>query len=66
MRLVGGTFLSEGQVEIYLNGQWGRVCSNNISDVEADVICRHLGYDSAMMWYVTMTCVCITVGLFYG
>ncbi|XP_065884217.1 scavenger receptor cysteine-rich type 1 protein M130-like isoform X2 [Dysidea avara] len=52
VRLVGGTFLSEGQVEIYLNGQWGRVCSENISSVEANVICRHLGYDSAVSWDV--------------
>ena len=57
VRLVGGTFLSEGVVEIYLNGKWRRVCSENISSVEANVICWNLGYDSAVSWYVTAMCV---------
>ena len=51
IRLVGGTAVSEGLVQMYLNGEWGRVCSeNNISSNEANVICRQLGYDSAVSY----------------
>ena len=43
--------MSEGLVQMYLNGEWGRVCSSdNISRNEADVICRQLGYDSAVSY----------------
>ena len=50
IRLSGGTTVSEGNVEIYLNGQWGRVCSDRMSSDEANVICRQLGYDSAVAY----------------
>ena len=50
IRLVGGTSASEGYVEMYLNGEWGRVCSDSMSSDEADVICRQLGYDSAVSY----------------
>ena len=50
IRLVGGTTASEGYVEIYLNGEWGRVCSDNVSDDAANVICRQLGYTSAVSY----------------
>ena len=50
IRLVGGTSFSEGHVEIYLNGEWGRVCSDRMSSKEANVICRQLGYDSAVSY----------------
>jgi len=43
--------VSEGLVQMYLNGEWGRVCSDsNISRNEADVMCRQLGYDSAVSY----------------
>ena len=50
IRLVGGITASEGLVEIYLHGEWGRVCtsSDEIAGEEANVICRQLGYDSAV------------------
>ena len=52
-RLVGGITASEGLVEIYLNGEWGRVCSssdNGMTNDEADVICKQLGYHSAVSY----------------
>ena len=42
--------MSEGLVQMYLNGEWGRVCSDNITSYEANVICRQLGYDSAVSY----------------
>ena len=42
--------MSEGFVEIYLNGEWGRVCSDRMSGDEANVICRQLGYNSAVSY----------------
>ena len=51
IRLVGGVTASEGHVEIYLNGEWGRVCSDNsMTGDEANVICSQLGYDSAVSY----------------
>ena len=48
--MVGGTSASEGYVEMYLNGEWGRICSDNMSGDEANVICRQLGYESALLY----------------
>ena len=48
-RLVGGSQLIEGRVELYYNSTWGSVCSYRWEwDVrEANVICRMLGYSFA-------------------
>ena len=35
---------------MYLNGEWGRICSDSMSGDEANVICRQLGYDSAVSY----------------
>lgn len=50
IRLVGGTSASEGYVEIYFNGEWGKVCSNMMSGGEANVVCRQLGYEHAVSY----------------
>ncbi|EFJ40037.1 hypothetical protein VOLCADRAFT_100225 [Volvox carteri f. nagariensis] len=44
LRLVGGNSPSEGRVEIYDGTQWGTVCDDYFTDVEASVVCRELGY----------------------
>lgn len=45
-RLAGGDG-SSGRVEVKLNGTWGTICGlSESSDVEANLICRHLGYHS--------------------
>lgn len=44
IRLVGGTLEEEGRVEICMNEFWGTVCDDGWSNVEANVVCRQLGY----------------------
>lgn len=54
MRLVGvsnsssSKNLSEGFVELYLNGMWGTICDDYFDMTDAQVICRHLGFADAM------------------
>ena len=50
IRLVGGALEYEGRVEIYnenYNG-WGTICSENFDGVDADTVCRELGYNGSL------------------
>ncbi len=43
IRLVGGADFHEGRVEVFYNGVWGTVCSNDWTLENAHVVCRQLG-----------------------
>ncbi|XP_061193442.1 deleted in malignant brain tumors 1 protein-like [Saccostrea echinata] len=44
IRIVNGSSVEEGRVEVLINGQWGSVCDNGWSKSDADVTCKSLGY----------------------
>ena len=44
LRLVGGIIANEGRVEICLSNEWGTICDDAFSSVDAEVVCRRLGY----------------------
>ena len=46
LRLAGGTGVNEGRVEICGNGLWSFVCGTFWGPVDAQVVCRQLGYST--------------------
>lgn len=47
IRLADGNSQYSGRVEIYRNGVWGTVCDDNWTIINAQVVCRQLGYGSS-------------------
>ena len=44
IRLEGSTLEGEGRVEVCMNEVWGTVCDDFFTTVDANVVCRQLGY----------------------
>ena len=57
LRLAGGVTHTEGRVEICISETWGTVCDDSWNNVDAQVVCRSLGF-SYIGLFVFLQCVC--------
>lgn len=48
VRLVGGTWLGEGRVELFYAGVWGTICNAYWNTQDANAVCRQLGFSGGL------------------
>lgn len=49
VRLVDGSNILEGRLEVCVNHVWGTVCSRGFGTEDAKVVCRKLGFASGIL-----------------
>ena len=54
IRLAGASRPTEGRVEVFSHGSWGTICGERFDMIDADVICKELGYAKASSKKVTI------------
>ena len=60
-RLVGGTEVYEGRVEVCINNNWGSVCRYSWSNNENKVLCKQLGHQELGEGKVCLLCPLIKI-----